>query len=64
MSLLTCNDVVKLIIIIATFLFVLGSYLPDPVYCKNGCGHSYRGPGRKGSLQRHIKYFCRGQKKF
>jgi len=30
----------------------------DPVFCPNGCGHSYSGMHRKHSLKKHLVYAC------
>lgn len=38
--------------------------LPDPAYCPNNCGRCYRGPGRKGTLKRHLKHECGVPRKF
>lgn len=45
-------------------IFILARRLPDPVYCPNNCGRCYRGPGRKGTLNSHLKYECGGQRNF
>jgi len=30
----------------------------DPVFCPNGCGHSYVGTHRKHNLKKHLTYAC------
>jgi len=30
----------------------------DPVFCPNGCGHSYIGSHRKHNLKKHLIYAC------
>jgi len=30
----------------------------DPAFCPNGCGRSYKGQERKGSLKKHMMYSC------
>lgn len=51
------------IVTLLIFLFLVTT-LPDPVYCPNKCGRCYSGPQRKGTLSRHLRHECGGQKKF
>lgn len=44
-------------IVIIQFLFLVFN-LPDPLYCTNKCGRCYKGMGRKGSLNYHLRYEC------
>lgn len=54
--------IIKYILIL--FIFMFQVTLENPVYCPNNCGRCYKGPGRKGSLFRHLKNECGVQKKF
>lgn len=38
--------------------FFLVNDLPDPVFCPKQCGRYYRGPCRKGNVNRHLKHEC------